>query len=121
MNEYTHFGERLRNSIKMNSKTQKELCAIWQINETTLVRYLSGDRLPKIDLLEAISETLNVSVDWLITGKEFASELTEDEIEMLESYRRCTQPNKEILKSTAAALSGGSQEQAASSSTLKIG
>lgn len=121
MIELTDFGKRLKLTIKNAGHSQKKVCELWGISEDALGQYFKGKTFPKGDLLIKISETLNISIDWLLTGKEFASELTEDEIVMLESYRRCTQPNKDILKSTALALSGGSQEQAASSSTLKIG
>ena len=118
---YKEFGERLRISIRNNRITQKELCSIWQINESSLVRYLSGERLPKIDLLEQMSKSLSVSIDWLITGEEFTPDLNPNEQHLISNYRKCTDQNKSLIQNTAAALAGSEPVQPAGSSNLKIG
>lgn len=109
------FGERLRFSIKKSGKSQKELSAIWRISEDSVGRYIKGDRQPKIDLLEEICNTLNVSVEWLVTGKDNAADLTPDEQKLLNDFRNCSEEIKQVVR--AAAASGAAVPNAAALET----
>lgn len=44
-----------------------------------------------------IAKKLNISIDYLLTGKEFFPSLTEEEDNLLHAYRRATQEEKENI------------------------
>lgn len=115
------FGERLKTRIKDCNFSQKNICEMWGISDESLSRYFKGNTFPKADLLLKMSNSLSVSIDWLITGKEFGSEMSDEELKLIEYYRKCSEQNKSILQNTAAALSGSEPVQPAGSSNLKIG
>ncbi len=118
------FGERLRFSIKKSGKSQKELSAIWRISEDSVGRYIKGDRQPKIDLLEEICNTLNISVEWLVTGKDNAADLTPDEQKLIDDFRNCSQEIQNVIRAAAssgAATPDTAQIRDGNLSTMKIG
>lgn len=93
----TGYGERLQNSIKSAGITQKELSAKMRISEDSIVRYIKEKSYPKINTLIEICDFLNISIIWLLSGKEEnSSSLTEYETDMLVYFRKL--PEKEQLK-----------------------
>ena len=59
------FSERLLLSLDQANMTQRELSQRINISETTISKYVKG-RLPKAEILEAISKVLNKSADYLL-------------------------------------------------------
>lgn len=92
---YTGIGERLKNAIKTSNYSQKELSAILRISEDSITRYIKEKQSPKIDTLMMICEALNISIVWLLTGKENET-LTENEKELLTLFREL--PEREQIK-----------------------
>ena len=64
------FGERLKTAIQKKGYTQKELSEIFQINQDTITNYVKEKSFPKADMLLNICNLLDISIDWLMTGKE---------------------------------------------------
>jgi len=62
----TFFGERLRRIRKEKGETQNEFAARIGTSKQVLSRYESGQRIPKISLVESYAKALNVSVDYLM-------------------------------------------------------
>jgi len=62
----TFFGERLRRIRKEMGETQDEFAARIGTSKQVLSRYESGQRIPKISLVESYAKALNVSVDYLM-------------------------------------------------------
>lgn len=60
------FIKRLRELIESRDMTQKELAKAIDITEVTISRYLSGDRKPRIDIIDKIAKYFNVSTDYLL-------------------------------------------------------
>ncbi len=84
----TFFGERLRRIRKEMGETQDEFAARIGTSKQVLSRYESGQRIPKISLVESYAKSLNVSVDYLMgeSQQEAAFESV------------CTQSNKPFYK-----------------------
>ena len=65
------FGARLRQIRKELGETQDQFAARIGTSKQVLSRYESGQRIPKISLLEKYAKSLNVSVDYLMgTGEQ---------------------------------------------------
>lgn len=60
------FGQRLRQIRKELGETQDEFAARIGTSKQVLSRYESGQRIPKISLVESYAKALHVSVDYLM-------------------------------------------------------
>ena len=60
---------QLRRSIGMN---QHQLAEKLHLSPSTIGMYEQGRRTPNVDILVQMSQIFNVSLDYLITGKEFS-------------------------------------------------
>ena len=63
-------GKRIQNLRKVHCLSQRQLAAELNINEKSVSYIENGKRVPSIDLLIQIAAVFNVSLDYLITGKE---------------------------------------------------
>lgn len=59
------FAIRLFNSLERSGMTQKEFADRIGINQGTVSRYLSGDRIPKATLIVSMAKALGVTCDYL--------------------------------------------------------
>lgn len=76
---------------------------------------------PSYDKVASVANTLNVTIDWLITGKE-APELNPDEEKLIEYYRSSDERSKKMILAMAAAGADQEHEQVKiTSSDSKIG
>lgn len=93
------FGERLKIALKSSGYTQAKITEELNLSKNAITNYVNG-RLPKADILYNIAKTLNVSMEWLLTGiesefddKKSSSiknciELNEREIKVINRYRK---------------------------------
>lgn len=95
------FGERLKIALKSSGYTQSKITEELNLSKNAITNYVNG-RLPKADILYNIAKTLNVSMEWLLTGIEFESkfndkktsfnqnfiELNERELNVINLYRK---------------------------------
>ncbi|MGE5340934.1 MAG: helix-turn-helix domain-containing protein, partial [Candidatus Omnitrophota bacterium] len=65
----TPFSARLRDARKAAGFTQKEMADKLMLDEVTYNRYESGDRLPKVDVLQNFYSLTGVNLIWLIIGE----------------------------------------------------
>lgn len=75
---------------------------------------------PSYDKVLDIANALNVSVEWLITGKE-RSDLTPEEKELIRTYRSMNETGKRILLADAKELAPAMQAKPKLSNSTKIG
>lgn len=59
---------------KMKNLNQQEVALALNISREALSYYENGKREPSLKLLETMSKFYNVSIHYLITGKEFNSQ-----------------------------------------------
>ena len=68
MNKYSI---RLRELRTQNGYTQEQLAKLLHISRSRLAMYEQGNRQPDFEMQETIADFFNVSIDYLINGKEF--------------------------------------------------
>ncbi|SEV81737.1 helix-turn-helix domain-containing protein [[Clostridium] fimetarium] len=61
----SNFGDRLRELRKLNKITQKQLSIDIHISERGVQSYESNEKKPGLDVLIALSDYFNVSLDYL--------------------------------------------------------
>lgn len=60
------YAIRLRNLLEELDIKQNELAKKAQVTEATISNYITGKQLPKLGVVEKISDILGVSVDYLL-------------------------------------------------------
>ncbi len=63
-------GKRIQKLRKANFLSQRQFASELNINEKSVSYIENGKRAPSIDLLVQIGVTFDISLDYLITGKE---------------------------------------------------
>ena len=84
------FISRLRGLIDDNDMTQRDLADAIDVTEVTISRYLSGDRKPRVDIVNKIARYFNVSTDYLLedftSNKEVSDKTTTIKEETIPEY-----------------------------------
>ena len=81
--------QRLRKIILLKNNNLKEFSEKADIPYITLQRYLAGNRKPGMDALIKISNQLDVSIDWLLTGEgEMYRKKTIENVENVETSEK---------------------------------
>ncbi|MDY6430095.1 MAG: helix-turn-helix transcriptional regulator [Bacilli bacterium] len=73
-NRLIDFGKRIKSLREKNSLSINELAFLVGISPTYLVSIESGEKTPDIVSISLFSQVLNVSLDYLLNGKEKSSE-----------------------------------------------
>ena len=109
------FVSRLRELLDEKEITQKELSSRIGVSEVTVSRYLSGDRTPRTDVINSISNFFNVSADYLLGNsdirnpyKEAPEQKTDEDIDLwlskTDGYKELPEEEREIISSIAKKL-----------------
>lgn len=100
------FRDRLREEIAFKDFSVKELAAKVGISYSTFLSYIDARGvLPNVDTAVKIAEILEVSVEYLVSGKEIINENNNSEEEkILACYRKLSDSNKENLLKIAEVL-----------------
>lgn len=64
-----NIGIRLKKIAKHNKLTQAEMGDQFHINNSTISRYMKGNRVPHCEVIVSIAKKYGVSTDYLLTGK----------------------------------------------------
>lgn len=62
--------QNLRLLMKTRKVSRKEVAATLGVSEATIGKYVRGERMPSIESVVKIAEMFDVTVDWLLTGKD---------------------------------------------------
>jgi len=92
-----HFGTRLLRALDAAHKTQADLARHCDVSRAAVSKWAKGT-LPAIDLAIKISDGLDVSVHWLVSGGTLSSraiQLTDLERQLI-GYMRTLQPDQAI-------------------------
>lgn len=86
----SEFKERFNEAIEKSGKTRAQISRETGISQAQLHFYSTGRNEPKQNNISLLSRSLNVSVDWLVTGIEPSSEslLVEAYKDLSEDKRR---------------------------------
>ena len=60
------FKDKISELMKKEDISQRELAKKIQINESAMSRYLSGERIPRTDIITKLAKYFNVSVEELL-------------------------------------------------------
>lgn len=85
-------------------KPLKEIIEQTGISQSAISMWKSRNTFPRSDDLYKISCCLKVSMEYLLTGKDFQSELTQDETELLHNYRLLSDDQKSMLQIMVSAI-----------------
>ena len=68
-------GERIRQLRKAKGMTQEQLAIKLNIGDRYLRKIETGEKVPSIDILVELSSLFDVSLDYIITGKQPQNDL----------------------------------------------
>ncbi|MDD6036930.1 MAG: helix-turn-helix transcriptional regulator [Lachnospiraceae bacterium] len=92
-------AERLFSTMKQKKITQEQLAKALNTNQPTIAHWKAGTTKIPIEYIGKICKLLNISTEYLITGKEEENHLTPDEKYLVEQYRKVKpEGQKNILK-----------------------
>ncbi len=89
-----NIGDRIKQKRNEKSLTLSDLSEMTKINAGTLTKYEKNINKPSVENLIAISQNLEISLNWLIIGKEELSDLSREELNILKKYKLLTEKNK---------------------------
>jgi transcriptional regulator with XRE-family HTH domain len=58
-------GDRIKNTLEQLDMKQKDLADAVQVSEVSISRYISGERIPRSNILSKIAKVLHVSMEYL--------------------------------------------------------
>lgn len=105
--------ERIQSLCTQNKTTIKALERELNIANGSIRRW--NESKPSVEKVLLISQKFNISIDWLVTGKE-AEELTTEERQLVNLYRAADERGKRAIIRTAEA-----ENMEQESSNSKIG
>lgn len=79
--------ERMKEIMNEKGIKQVELAKALGLSKTTINAWFNNNSDPKTDQLEQIADTLNVSVEYLVTGQERKDHLTGEEKMLVDEFR----------------------------------
>ena len=78
-------GERLRRSREQKRWSQLDVAKKTGISNMSISNYERGEREPSLEILTQLARLYEVSIDWLVTGKEWSSA---DVVDLWDMLRR---------------------------------
>ncbi len=105
--------ERIKDLCIAENITIKELERIIQISNGSIRHW--NEKTPSVERVLLVADHFNVSLDWLVTGKE-SENLTPEEQLLVDHYRRADNRGKRSIMRTAE-----SESAELESSTSKLG
>lgn len=80
------FGNRLKKCLKDAGYTQIKATEELKLSKNAILNYTKG-RIPEAKILYELSKLCNVSMEYLLIGKEDKSSLNDNEIEILNKFK----------------------------------
>lgn len=105
-------SQRIFETMKQNGQKQKDLAAATCISTSAISAWKKNGANPAAETLSAIADFLGVSLDYLLTGKESPSRLTEDERDLLALYSKLSSAEQQRLIGRAELLAEQADERA---------
>ena len=106
-------GKRIRKAVDLSGKNQKELAPLIGVYPSNISRWIKGENAPSWECLVKIATFGNVSLDWLLTGKESKQPqetfLTEQEERLLKMFGGLSPNDRDFI--VGKALEREEQEQ----------
>lgn len=68
-------SKQITNLRKKQGMSQSQLAKELNVSPSTIGMYEQGRRVPELKILLAMAKLFNVSLDYLVTGKEFVGQI----------------------------------------------
>lgn len=108
------FGARLRTIREQKSLTQAQLGAMIGLSENAIVQYETGRASPRKERIQRLTEVLQVSANYLLTGGDPEEEVkaqTRPELEALRIIRDIPPGRQDAVIAALRAMAGAMGEQ----------
>ncbi len=95
------FWKNVKDCLAYKNMLNKELASNADVNLGTLNNQISADKLPDLESAYKIAKVLNVSLEYLLTGKSTNKnepQLPYDDLSLLETYHRLSEHDRKVLK-----------------------
>ena len=92
------FANNLSEYMALNGKQQIDVSRELGINAPTLNMWCKGKYTPKQDKLQKIADFFNVSVDYLMTGKEPEQDFSDESAHLIAQIRKDTELSDALKK-----------------------
>lgn len=96
----------------LNDRNQKELCDYLKLDKSAVTSWKNGSSKSYRKYLIEIAEFFDVSIDYLVYGRERSQPLPDDELELLTYYKELPDREQQRLIGRASALAEVYKEQA---------
>lgn len=106
-------SQRIFMLLKQKGKKQKELAEYTGISTSAISAWNKNNTNPTAESLSIIADFLEVSLDYLLTGKEKTIENTEDIKELLDNYNMVDDISKQLIQERAKTLAELAAKRAA--------
>ncbi len=106
-------SQRIFMLLKQKGKKQKELAEFTGISTSAISAWNKNNTNPTAESLSTIADFLEISLDYLLTGKEKTIENTEDIKELLDNYNMVDDISKQLIQERAKTLAELAAERAA--------
>lgn len=92
-------GNILSDLLRQRNLSQKDLAIRANTTEATISRYISGDRVPRVELVIEIAKALNVTTDYLlgVSNSPVCGGESSDADELVRCYSCCTDDEKRVI------------------------
>lgn len=80
-------GERIKEKQLEHGYKQKEIIEKTGISKAAISNYVNGNRIPDTEAALKLSIALDISIEWLLTGKNSLEKLTNEEEKIIQAYR----------------------------------
>lgn len=71
--DFSETGERIKFLMDLNNMKQIDICKMTGISKNAISNYINGNRIPDTVSLYKLAEHFNVSMEWLLTGKNLSA------------------------------------------------
>ncbi len=114
-------NKRLFQKMKENNIKPATLADYLGVNKSVIYTWRTRETDPGSEFILRICDFLNITIEWLITGKEKpdTNNLTENEKELLQHFQKL--PDREQIKFIGRIEDAAAKYQEEGSSTSKIG
>ena len=99
------FWRNVKDELSYNLITQKELASAVGISYNTLQSWITKDRLPDAEQALKIAQTLNTSIEYLVTGKTAAQKDIKPQVQdLLPKLKNLSDENLDLIGTIAGKL-----------------
>ena len=94
----TNIGNRIKELLYEKRITQTELAKKMNIHRQVLVNWLNGTRKPKIENIEKIAKSLNISIDKILNNKVIKTKMGKDKEAVYKEKLKIKEQENKLLK-----------------------